>query len=53
MFNKCNREGVQNYPRKAGKKAAREEKTSVCVLCRRTKSGTDQYYLVQRAKKGQ
>lgn len=46
------KEGVQNYPRKAGKKAAREEKTSVCVLCRRTKSGDDQYYLVQRAQKG-
>nr|XP_022313295.1 adenine DNA glycosylase-like isoform X2 [Crassostrea virginica] len=47
------KEGVQNYPRKAGKKAARVERTSVCVVCRRKRGGERQYYLVQRAQKGQ
>nr|XP_022313294.1 adenine DNA glycosylase-like isoform X1 [Crassostrea virginica] len=46
------KEGVQNYPRKAGKKAARVERTSVCVVCRRKRDGERQYYLVQRAQKG-
>ncbi|XP_061191896.1 adenine DNA glycosylase-like [Saccostrea echinata] len=46
------KEGVQNYPRKSGKKAARVERTSVCVLCKKSETEELQYYLVQRSQKG-
>ena len=43
--------GVMNYPRKGKKKSAREERTAVCVLCRKSE-GEDQYFIVQRPQKG-
>ena len=43
--------GVQNYPRKGKKKAAREERTRVCVVCKK-KNTTTYYCIVQRPEKG-
>ncbi|XP_052059570.1 adenine DNA glycosylase-like [Mytilus californianus] len=43
--------GVQNYPRKGKKKAAREEQTKVCILCKKNKSEA-LYCIVQRPQKG-
>ncbi|XP_048762562.2 adenine DNA glycosylase-like [Ostrea edulis] len=45
-------DGVQNYPRKPGKKAAREEKTCVCIVCKKSAKEDVQYFLVQRPQKG-
>ncbi|WAR24128.1 MUTYH-like protein, partial [Mya arenaria] len=43
--------GVTNYPRKGKKRAPREERTAVCVLCRKTP--TDEEFLIrQRPEKG-
>ncbi|KAK3089482.1 hypothetical protein FSP39_003963 [Pinctada imbricata] len=44
--------GVQNYPRKGKKKAAREEVTDVCIVCQRCSSGGNKYLIVQRPSKG-
>ncbi|XP_021366074.1 adenine DNA glycosylase-like isoform X2 [Mizuhopecten yessoensis] len=44
--------GVENYPRKGKKKAAREERTDVCIVCQRGQDGRDQYLIVQRPSKG-
>ncbi|CAG2234232.1 mutY [Mytilus edulis] len=46
-FNLC----VQNYPRKGKKKAAREEQTKVCIVCKKNKSEA-LYCIVQRPEKG-
>ncbi|CAC5394933.1 mutY [Mytilus coruscus] len=43
--------GVQNYPRKGKKKAAREEQTKVCILCKKNKTQA-LYCIVQRPQKG-
>ncbi|XP_071172388.1 adenine DNA glycosylase-like isoform X2 [Mytilus edulis] len=43
--------GVQNYPRKGKKKAAREEQTKVCIVCKKNKSEA-LYCIVQRPEKG-
>ncbi|CAG2184892.1 mutY [Mytilus edulis] len=42
--------GVQNYPRKGKKKAAREEQTKVCIVCKKNKSEA-LYCIVQRPEK--
>ncbi|XP_060085975.1 adenine DNA glycosylase-like [Ylistrum balloti] len=44
--------GVENYPRKGKKKAAREERTDVCILCQKGHDSKDQYLIVQRPNKG-
>ncbi|KAL2089967.1 hypothetical protein ACEWY4_014655 [Coilia grayii] len=44
--------GVQNYPRKPGKKAARVERTLVCVLEREGAGEEKEYLLTQRPSKG-
>ncbi|KAL3868490.1 hypothetical protein ACJMK2_041291 [Sinanodonta woodiana] len=44
--------GVMNYPRKGRKKEAREERTAVCILCRRCSDNSTKYFIVQRPKKG-
>ena len=40
-----------NYPRKAKKKAAREERTAVCILHRQIE-GVTEYMMVQRPSTG-
>ncbi|XP_041913639.1 adenine DNA glycosylase [Alosa sapidissima] len=44
--------GVQNYPRKPSKKAARVERTLVCVLEREKVGDEREYLLTQRPSKG-
>ncbi|XP_069126065.1 adenine DNA glycosylase-like isoform X2 [Argopecten irradians] len=44
--------GVENYPRKGKKKAPREERTDVCIVCRRRQESKDEYLIVQRPNKG-
>ncbi|XP_033736619.1 adenine DNA glycosylase-like [Pecten maximus] len=44
--------GVENYPRKGKKKAPREERTDVCIVCRKRHESKDEYLIVQRPHKG-
>lgn len=44
--------GVMNYPRKAKKKAAREETAIVCVVCKKAKNKDDEFLITQRPEKG-
>ncbi|XP_076462945.1 adenine DNA glycosylase-like [Babylonia areolata] len=44
--------GVQNFPRKAKKKAARVQSASVCVVCKVCQDGQCRFLIVQRPLKG-
>ncbi|CAH1776066.1 unnamed protein product [Owenia fusiformis] len=44
--------GVQNYPRKPKKKAPREERTGVCVLCDKQNPKMPRYLITQRPETG-
>ena len=44
--------GVQNFPRKAKKKAAREQTSTVCVVCKVCKGGQQSFLIMQRPEKG-
>uniref|UniRef100_A0A667WH79 Adenine DNA glycosylase n=1 Tax=Myripristis murdjan TaxID=586833 RepID=A0A667WH79_9TELE len=44
--------GVQNFPRKPGKKPPRVERTLTCVVVRSVEDGEDEYLLTQRPSKG-
>ncbi|KAJ8306398.1 hypothetical protein KUTeg_016943 [Tegillarca granosa] len=45
--------GVQNYPRKGKKKAAREERTAVCIVCQNCpQDNSTKYFFTQRPEKG-
>ncbi|KAK7100931.1 hypothetical protein V1264_023793 [Littorina saxatilis] len=44
--------GVQNFPRKAKKKAAREQTASVCVMCKVCQDGQRMFLILQRPEKG-
>ncbi|XP_050403169.1 adenine DNA glycosylase [Patella vulgata] len=44
--------GVMNYPRKVKKKAAREERTVVCIISRTDSDNNLEYLITQRPQKG-
>jgi hypothetical protein len=44
--------GVENLPRKEKKKAARVERTAVCILCCKGNSGCKEFFIVQRPASG-